>query len=100
MLDDVVDLPIADRRASLDVFSADGVLPPPPIEPMASSKGLPGVLGVLAEPNAAKAPDPSPKALEAPPVAEGDVRPPPGVVELKGFERPWEEVGPFRRREE
>lgn len=39
------------------------------------------VFGVLAEPKDAKAPDPRPKALDAPPV--GDVKPP-GVV-LKGL---------------
>jgi hypothetical protein len=50
-------------------------------EAMAVSKGLPDVLGVLADPNEANAPEPRPKALEAPLV--GDTRPP-GVV-LKGF---------------
>lgn len=50
-------------------------------EAMAISKGLPAVLGVLADPNEANAPEPRPKALEAPLV--GDTRPP-GVV-LKGF---------------
>lgn len=50
-------------------------------EPMALSKGFPPDFGVLAEPNEpneAKAPDPRPKALEAPPV--GDTSPLPGVV--------------------
>ena len=50
-------------------------------EAMADSKGLPDVLGVLADPNEANAPEPRPNALEAPLV--GDTRPP-GVV-LKGF---------------
>lgn len=47
----------------------------------------PGVFGVLAEPKEANAPDPKPKADEAP--AEGDgafvVR---GKITLKGFDRP------------
>lgn len=50
-------------------------------DPMAESKGLPGVFGVFAEPNDAKAPEPRPKALEAPgPV--GETSPLPGVVEV------------------
>lgn len=50
-------------------------------DPMAVSNGLAEVFGVLAEPKDAKAPDPRPKALDAPPV--GDVKPP-GVV-VKGL---------------
>jgi hypothetical protein len=52
-------------------------------EPMADSKGFPRDFGVFA-PNEAKAPEPRPKALDAPLV--GDVTPPPapGVVALKG----------------
>lgn len=97
-----------DLRASLDDFSAEGVLLPTPPELMASSKGLPGVLGVLADPKAAKAPEPSPKAVEPPPAPPppppaappGDVRPPPGVVAEKGLPRPpWEEMEPPLRRE-
>jgi hypothetical protein len=48
-------------------------------------------LGVLAEPKDAKAPEPRPKALEAPPV--GDIKPVPGVV-AKELDLPWEEVSP------
>jgi hypothetical protein len=48
---------------------------------MAVSKGFAEVLGVLADPNDAKAPEPRPKALDAP--AVGDTRPP-GVV-VNGF---------------
>lgn len=47
---------------------------------MAVSKGFAEDLGVLAEPKEANAPDPRPKALEAP---VGEVKPPPGVVALK-----------------
>ena len=50
-------------------------------EPIAVSKGLPPDFGVLAEPKEANAPDPKPKALEAP---VGEVKPPPGVVALRG----------------
>jgi len=65
-------------------------------EPMALSKGLPAVLGVLADPNDANAPEPRPKALEAPPV--GDVKPAPGV--LKGLALPpCDDVSPPWRRE-
>lgn len=57
---------------------------------MAVSKGLAEVFGVLADPNEANAPEPRPKALEAPLV--GDTRPP-GVV-LKGFGLVDEGVSP------
>lgn len=61
------------------------------------SKALPGVLGVFAEePKEANAPEPSPKAFDAP--ADGEETP----VErgedmaLKGLDRPWELSGPKR----
>ncbi len=61
------------------------------------SKAVPGVFGVLAaEPNDANAPEPSPKAVDAP--AVGDVSPL-GVIgerALKGFRPPWEESPPGR----
>lgn len=62
--------------------------------PMAVSKGFPPDFGVLADPKDAKAPEPKPKALDAPLV--GDVRPPPGV--LKGLALPPcdEESPPWR----
>lgn len=64
---------------------------------MALSKGLPGVLSGLAEPKEAKAPEPKPKALEAPPV--GDTSPPP--EELKWLALPCDdESGPWRLDEE
>jgi hypothetical protein len=50
-------------------------------EPIAVSKGLPPDFGVLAEPKEANAPEPKPKALDAP---VGEVNPPPGVVALRG----------------
>lgn len=60
---------------------APALLPPTgAAEPIAVSKGFAEVFGVLAEPNEANAPEPRPKALEAP---VGEVRPPPGVVALK-----------------
>ena len=62
-------------------------------EPKAMSKGLPGVFGVLAVPKEANAPDPRPKALEAPLV--GETRPPPGVIALDF--PPWDDGGsPWR----
>lgn len=48
-------------------------------DPMAESKGLPGVFGVFAEPNEAKAPEPRPKALAAPPPAVGEASALPGL---------------------
>lgn len=74
----------ADLETSLPVFCFDMA------EPMAESNGLPGVLGVLADPKEAKAPEPRPKALDAPVV--GDATEPPGV--LNGLALPWAEVSP------
>ena len=88
-------LRVVDRMASFADFSEEGVLAP--TAPMACSKGFPWDLGVLADPNDANAPEPSPNWF-APPALVGDVRLPPGVVALKGFERPWEEVVPLRLR--
>jgi hypothetical protein len=59
---------------------------------MAVSKGLPPDFGVLADPNEpkdAKAPDPRPKALDAPPV--GDITALPGVL-LKGLDLPCDDL--------
>lgn len=69
-------------------------------EPMAESKGFPRDLGVFADPKEANAPEPRPKALEAPLV--GDVTPPPapGVVALKGPVLMCEGVSPLWRFEE
>lgn len=63
------------------------------------SNAVPGVLGVfVAEPNDAKAPDPSPKAVEAPVVGEAMVPVDKGGMALKGLERPpWEEPPPPKR---
>lgn len=66
-------------------------------EAMAESNGLPGVFGVFAEPNDAKAPDPSPNALEAP-APVGETRPLPGVV-VYGLDLPWADESPPRREE-
>lgn len=68
--------------ASLADFSVPGVLgtlAPPDAPPSVDSYGFPVVFGVLADPNDANAPEPSPKALAAPP---GDTRLPPGVGKL------------------
>lgn len=60
-------------------------------EPIAVSKGFPPAFGVFADPNDANAPDPKPKALDAPPV--GETNPLPGVA-LKGFALPCDDVSP------
>lgn len=54
----------------------------------------PGVFGVLTDPKEANAPDPKPKAEDAP--AEGELVAS-GEMVLKGFDLPWEEVSPNRR---
>lgn len=61
-------------------------------EPIAVSNGFgfPEPLGVLADPKEANAPEPRPKALDAP--ADGDVKLPPGVVALKEPFFIWEGV--------
>ena len=85
------------RPPSRADFSVEGVLA---AAPRAASNGFPGDLGVLAEalPNDAKAPEPRPKALDAPPV--GDASAPPGVVvALKGLDFPCEELSPPNRFE-
>lgn len=90
-----VDLPITllpTKPPSFADFSAVGVFE---AAPRAVSNGFPGVLGVLAEPKDAKAPEPRAKALDAPPVGEAKV--PPGVVtELKGL-FPSDELSPPSR---
>ena len=55
----------------------------------------PGVLGVFVEdPKEAKAPEPSPKAEDAPAVGDAIAPLPPGVSELKGLGLPCEEESP------
>lgn len=89
-------LPVVDllpRPPSLADFSAVGVLAA--AAPSEASKGFPGVLGVLAEPKEANAPDPSPNAVDA--LGETSA---PGVVvmELKGlFLPPCDELSPPNR---
>lgn len=78
------------RPPSLADFSAVGVLA---AAPRACSNGFPGVLGVLAEPKEANAPDPSPNAVDA----LGDTSPPGVVIELKGLFPPCEELSPPNR---
>lgn len=76
---------------SLSCFSRIGVFPDPTTLP--KSNAPPGVLGVFAAPKEAKAPEPRPKALDAPAVGdatavvEGDMAP-------KGFLLLWDEVSP------
>jgi hypothetical protein len=84
------------RPTVLPVESLAPVFPAGTAEPMAVSKGFADDLGVLAEPKEANAPDPRPKALEAP---VGEVKPPPGVVALKGPFFAEEGVSPPVRRE-
>jgi hypothetical protein len=59
------------------------------------SKAVPGVLGVfVADPNDAKAPDPRPKADDAPPPGEDTLVVVSGAMLLKGFARPPCELRP------
>jgi len=61
------------------------------------SNAVPGVFGVLvAEPNEAKAPDPSPKAVDAPVVGDDMPLVVRGVTELNGLVRPCDEPAPKR----
>jgi hypothetical protein len=78
------------KPPSLADFSAVGVLA---AAPKAASIGFPGVLGVLAEPKEANAPDPSPNAVDA----LGETSPPGVVMGLKGFLPPCEELSPPNR---
>lgn len=80
---------------AIDLFPSLGTVVLGTAEPMAVSNGFPPDLGVLADPNDAKAPEPKPKALEAPLV--GDARPPPDA--LKGLALPCAEVSPPWRLE-
>lgn len=67
-----------------------GVLPP--LTALPKSSAFPGDFGVFAAPNEANAPEPKPKALEAPAVGEGIAVV--GGIELKGFLVPCEELSP------
>ena len=58
---------------------------------MASRGVPPGVLGVLAEPKEAKAPEPKPNAFVADVVGEATFVPPGVVAEPKGFLPPCDE---------
>ena len=58
-----------------------------------------GVFGVFTEePKEAKAPDPRPKAEDAPAVGEVTLVAVAGEVVLKGLDLPWDEVSPPNRR--
>lgn len=74
---------------SFEVFSVFG-FPAPAILPKSRA---PEDFGVLAEPKAAKAPDPRPNAPEAPMVGEARA-PVDGDMELKGFDFACEGVSP------
>ena len=78
-----------------EYLSAPGVLAET-LVPREASKGFPGDLGVLAEPKEANAPEPRPKALDAPPVGEPRA-PEEAVDELKGLDLPCEELSPPNR---
>lgn len=95
VLDEVVPMTLL-KPPSLEDFSAPGVLAEAP--PREISKGFPGDLGVLPEPKDANAPEPRPKALDAPVV--GDARAPGVVMGLKGLDLPpCEELSPPNRLE-
>jgi hypothetical protein len=71
----LVDWPILIGFSVIGVFADEPITPP-------KSNALPGVFGVFEDPNDANAPDPKPKALDAPVV--GDTRDVVGGA-LKGF---------------
>lgn len=97
-------------RDEVEVFEATPWVPPsftasfprfsltevadPVAEP--KSRDVPGVFGVFAEdPKDAKAPEPRPKADEAPELGE-ETLVDNGEIALKGLDRPWEGVSPNR----
>lgn len=84
-------LPAVDDSCSL----GESRLSPAPFDDP-RSEALPEVFGVFADdPKEAKAPEPRPKAFEAP--AEGDETPAErGEIAVKGLERAWELSGPKR----
>jgi hypothetical protein len=83
--------------SSPSFFSAELAAKGVPATALAKSKAVPGVLGVfVAEPNEAKAPEPRPKAPEAPVVGEEIPLVFKGVTALNGLLRPWEDVLPKR----
>jgi len=69
------------------------------IAALLKSKAVPGVFGVfVAEPKEANAPEPRPKAVEAPVVGDATVPLVKGEIALKGLDLlPWEEVSPPKR---
>jgi hypothetical protein len=83
-------------EASLRLFSAVGVLAPARTFP--KSRALPGDFGAFAEPNDAKAPEPSPNALDAPAVGEGAALVGEEIA-LKGFGLPCDDMSPPYRLE-
>ena len=83
--------------SSPSFFSAELAVEGVPATALAKSNAVPGVLGVfVAEPNEAKAPEPRPKAPEAPVVGEEIPLVLKGVTVLKGLLRPWDDVLPKR----
>lgn len=81
------------RPGSVGPFSPDGVRAPPTTFP--KSKALPGVFGVLEDaPNEANAPEPKPKAVEAPAVGDDTAAGDANGMALKGFDFPCDEVSP------
>ena len=80
------------RPGSAAPFSAEGVRAPPTTFP--KSKALPGVFGVLEDaPKEANAPEPKPKALDAPAAGEDTTGVANGMA-LKGFDFPCDEMSP------
>ncbi len=80
------------KAPSLADFSAVGVFA---VAPMAESNGF---AGDLVEPNEAKAPEPRPKAVDAPPIGEAKL--PPGVVAELNECFPSDELSPPNRLKE
>lgn len=80
------------RPDSAGPFSPEGV--GAPLTTFPKSKALPGVFGVFADaPKEANAPEPRPKALDAPAVGDETAGDASGMA-LKGFDFPCDEVSP------
>lgn len=86
---DDVSLPVT-FTAFLDSFSFP---PVPPVSPA-------GVFGVFDDPKLANAPEPKPKAEEAPALGETKAPLPPELILLKGFDFPCDDVSPPKRFED
>lgn len=88
---------LTSRPAGFSFFSPGVFGCTSPIVAVLKSNAVPGVFGVLLEPNEANAPDPRPKADE--PAVVGEARPGPttGDMALKGLRPPCDEESPPKR---